>query len=242
MALKYFLPVAILLCVSCGDGEEARTSDSLLQDSVMKASQHNDSLMTTGVVSKDTVHHTALPTVFDGDIIMENYGVDQCVAWNQLMGGKYNHIGIIFQRQKDGILCVADLTDSVRVTELTNYVDRATDGQVAVLRLKNANVTLTEEKVTSLRESARAYKGKPADMVLNWDDSRLYPAEFVWKVYNNAMRLTLCPTRKVADFDISDEKQKELTKQYGGNVSPKDEAVSIDDIYHSEKLEIIYEK
>jgi hypothetical protein len=241
MALRYFLPVALVFCISCGSEAEMQTSDSSFNDSVANATQYMDSMMAT-TVADDTVHHTALPPVFDGDIIMENYGASQCQTWHELMGGKYNHVGIIFQRPKDGLLCVADVTDSVRVTELTTYVDRAQEGHIALLRLKNANLTLTEDKVKSLRQSAKNYKGVPADLVLNWDDSHLYPAEFVWKVYNNAMRLTLCPTRKVEDFDISEEKKKELGKQYGGQVSARDEAVSIDDIYHSEKLEIVFEK
>jgi hypothetical protein len=194
------------------------------------------------IAARDTEFHTALPPVFEGDIIMEVYGADQPKLWGELMRGKYNHCGMIMMRPKDGILCVVDIMDSVRLTELTSYVDRAEGGKLCLLRLKNANMTLNEEKVKALKASAKAYKGVPFDPVLNWDDSRMYPAELLWKIYNNALMLTLCEKTKVDSFNISSERQEEVGKQYGGNVSPRDEAVSIDDIYNSPKLEIIYEK
>lgn len=239
--MRILIPAFLFLLVACGDDStEVNKKDSLFMDSMINARNRVSS--DSAAAAHTTEFHVALPPVFDGDIIMENFDHPNTALAQQLMGGKYNLVGIIFQRPKDGLLCVLDLTDSVHVTPLTEYVDRAKDGHVCVLRLKDANMTLNEEKVKSLRSSAKEYKGRPFDPVLNWDDSRLYPSELVWKVYNNAMRLTLCPTHTVADFDISDEKQKELSKEYGGTVSNKDEAVSTEDIYNSVKLEIVYEK
>jgi len=241
--MRILVPVMILfLASSCGnDGTEVNADDSAFMDSMIRARNHV-SVADTQPAVQDTVFHTALPPVLEGDIIMENCDHPSAVLSGELMGGKYNHVGIIFQRPKDGLLCVLDITDSVHLTPLTDYVDRAKDGHVCVLRLKDANKTLNEDKVKALKASAKAYKGVPSDPVLNWDDSHLYASELVWKVYNNAMRLTLCPTRTVADFKISDAKQKEVAKAHGGVVSSKDEAVSTDDIYKSAKLEIIYEK
>lgn len=241
MALRFFIPAALLFLISCGDAAtDVNVADSLFMDSMIRA--HNAAYDTSAVTARDTVFHTALPTVFAGDIIMQNYDAANPKLWGQLMGGKYNHVGMIVVRPKDGMLCVVDLVDSVRLVELTEYVDRAEGGHVALLRLKNSNVTLNEEKTKALLTSAKAFKGVPFDPVLNWDDSHLYPAELVWKIYNNAMMLTLCEKTTVAKFDISAEKQKELSKTYGGSVSPKDDAVSIDAIYKSPKLEVIYEK
>lgn len=240
--MRFLFPLILLLMISCGNETAVSSADSAFTDSMANAGNQTliDSALTTA--SGDTEFRVALPPVYDGDIIMENCTHPSAVLSQQLMGGKYNHVGIIFQRKKDGIYFVMDLTDSVHLTPLTEYVDRATDGHVCLLRLRDANKTLTEQKVTALRNAAKAYNGVPADPVLNWDDSHLYASELVWKVYNNAMLLTLCPTRTVADFDISDETQKELAKTHGGSVSNKDEAVSTDDIYNSVKLEVIYEK
>lgn len=241
MALRTLIPFAFLFIISCGDATtEVNEADSAFMDSMISARNHAvDSPSITQL--PDTEHHTALPVVFDGDIIMQNTDIKQASIIGGLMGGKYNHVGIIFQRKKDGLLMVAEVIDSVRMTPLTDFVDR-TGGHVCLLRIKNSNVTLTEAKVDKLRSAGKAYVGKGFDPVLNWDDSKLYSSEFVWKAYNNAMMLTLCPTRKVADFDISPEKQKELNAEHGGQVSNLDEAVSVDDIYNSEKLEVIYEQ
>lgn len=240
--MRFLFPVLILLLVSCGnDSTEVNAEDSAFMDSMINA-RNQGVIDNSAVAPMDTEFHTALPTVFEGDIIMENCDYPSAVIAGELMGSKYNHVGIIFQRPKDGLLCVLDITDSVRLIPLTDYVDRARDGHVCLLRLKNANKTLNEEKVTALKTSGKAYRGTPSDPVLNWDDSHLYSSELVWKVFNNAMLLKLCPTRTVADFNIPEAKQKEVAKEYGGVVSTKDEAVSPDDIYKSVKLEIIYEK
>lgn len=239
MAMKYFLPFVALLLTACTGEQTETVSDSLAVDS---ATQAQNLVANDKSRIRDTVFHTALPPVLDGDIIMQNYNSPQAQLLHLLVGGKYNHVGMIFKRPKDGLLIVVEMQDSVRMTPLTEFVDRGVDGHVCVLRLKDANKTLNEEKTVALRQAARAYKQKPFDPVLNWDDSGLYSSELVWKVYNNAMMLTLCPTRTVGDFDISEEKKKELKDTYAKTVSDRDEAVSPDDIYNSKKLEIIYEK
>jgi hypothetical protein len=240
MALRFIIPVAFLFLMACGDGTEQATKDSLIADSIMRASMAQ--LDSIAVAAGDTEFHTALPPVFDGDIILQVYGADQPKLWGELMPGKYNHCGLIIKRPKDGILCVVEVVDSVRLTELTNYVDRAEGGKLCVMRIKNANLTLNEEKVKALLTSAKTFKGIPFDPVLNWDDSHMYPAELIWKIYNNAMMLTLCEKTVVDSFHISADRKAELNKQYGGTVSGRDEAVSIEDIYNSPKLEIVYEK
>jgi hypothetical protein len=241
MALRLLLPCALLFVMACGEpGTPVNNADSAFMDSMLKA--HEAAYDSSLVSLRDTVFHTALPPVFEGDIIMQQYGGGKPKLWSELMGGKYNHVGIILMRPRDGILMVVDVTDTVRFTELTTYVDRAEDGHVAVLRLKDAKETLDEEKVKSLKETAKGFRGVPGDAVLNWDDTQMYPAELVWKVYNNALKLALCKKTTVASFGIAKEKQKELSTNYGGTVNAKDEAVSIDDIYNSPKLEIIYEK
>lgn len=237
--MRFIIPIAVLFAFGCADDTtDTRTDSTAGVDSATNA-QNTDP---NRVANKDTVFQTALPPVFDGDIILQNSRAPQAQLLHVLAGGKYNHVGLIFQRRKDGLLMVVEVTDSVKMTPLTDWVNASDSGHVCLMRLKNANLTLNEEKVKSLRDAVKAYKGVPFDPVLNWDDSGLYSSEFVWKVYNNAMRLTLCPTRTVGDFDISEEEKARLNKKYGKNVSDRDEAVSPDDIYHSEKLEIIYEK
>ena len=241
MALKKCILVPfcslLLACSNSGNSSDSKDSVSNTADStetaIAEAINNSD--------KRDTVFSKALPPVFDGDIIMINSSSPQAVLLNQLVGGKYNHVGIIFQRKKDGILMVTDVQDSVRATPLTDFVASSVNGAVCVLRLKDASKVLNEEKVKSMRETTRSYAKKPFDPVLNWDDSKIYSSELVSKIYDKSMMLKLCKTGTVADFDISEQKQKELSATYGGKVSTKDEAVSPDAIYNSPKLEIIYE-
>ncbi len=243
--MKYTFCVALFFVLSsCGGSSEDKKNedDTVAIAPLDSATQAQNLVANDRSQIKDTVFHTSLPPVFDGDIIMQNCTLPQAETITTLIGGKYNNVGLIFQRDRDGLLMVLEVLDSLRMTPLTDFVDRSTKGQVCLLRVKDANRIMTEKKTTALRNAAKAYKKKPFDGVLNWDDSHLYSSEFVWKVYNNAMTLKLCPTRAVKDFDISGDKKKQLEKKYGGEVSDRDEAVSIDDIYNSPKLEIIYEK
>ncbi|MFM2016552.1 MAG: hypothetical protein RL007_208 [Bacteroidota bacterium] len=241
MALKKYILIPFCsLLLACG----APDNSSDAKDSAGRNVDSTETAIANAINNsdkRDTVFSKALPPVFDGDIIMINSNSPQAVLLNQLVGGKYNHVGIIFQRKKDGILMVTDVQDSVVATPLTDFVASAVNGEVCVLRLKDASKVLNEDKVRSLREATRSYAKKPFDPVLNWDDSKIYSSELVWKVYDKSMMLKLCKTGTVADFDISEQKQKELSSTYGGNVSNKDEAVSPDAIYNSPKLEIIYE-
>lgn len=247
MVMKIFTAIGftflLLAWSACGDSASDTKSDSDTTIAVTLDSAQQANLMVENDMRniKDTVFHTALPPVFEGDIIMQNFDSRNANLMHKLMGGKYNHVGMIYKRPKDGMLMVVDMQDSVRVTPLTDFVDRSVDGHVCLLRVKDANLTLNEEKTKGLIDAAKAYKGRPFDPVMNWDDSHMYSSELIWKIYN-AIYLKLCPTRTVADFDISQEEKDRLKTDFGLNVSDKDEAVSIDDIYNSPKLEIIYEK
>lgn len=241
MALRNVISFAALtLLFSCGSPDAAADKKEAENQSADSAERAVAQAINSAPKS-DTVFSKALPPVFDGDIIMINSRSPQAELLHQLVGGKYNHVGLVLQRKKDGLLMVMDVQDSVRATPLTDFVASSADGSVCLLRLKDASKVLNESKVRSMRETVRTYARKPFDPVLNWDDSKVYSSEVVWKVYDKSMMLKLCPTGTVADFDISAQKQKELSSTYGGTVSNKDEAVSPDAIYNSPKLEIIYE-
>lgn len=237
---KVFSFTALTLLLSCGSPDAAADKKEAENQSADSAERAIAQAINSAPKS-DTVFSKALPPVFDGDIIMINSRSPQAELLHQLVGGKYNHVGLIFQRKKDGLLMVLDVQDSVRATPLTDFVSSSVNGAVCLLRLKDASKVLNEKKVNALRGTARSYAKKPFDPVLNWDDSKVYSSEVVWKVYDKSMMLKLCPTGTVADFDISAQNQKELSSTYGGTVSNKDEAVSPDAIYNSPKLEIIYE-
>jgi len=244
MVMKKYVFLFAVACTlfACGEPKETKNADTIIPVVTDSANQAQNLVANDRSQIKDTVFHTALPPVFDGDIIMQNCAAPEAQLVHELMGGKYNHVGLVFTRERDGLLMVLEMQDTMRTTPLTDFVDRSVNGSVCLLRMKDASKVLNEEKTRKLRAAAKAYKKSPFDPVLNWDDSGLYSSELVWKIYNNALNLKLCPTRKVADFNIGLEKQKELKKSYNKQVGNADEAVSIDDIYNSPKLERIYEK
>jgi hypothetical protein len=178
--------------------------------------------------SNDTMHMIALPPVMEGDLVFQILDNPFCNRYGKIFGSKYNNIGIIFIRQRDKLYIVISALDSVKPVPLTEWVDAGVGDHVALMRLKNANKTLTEKRTDKLRTALKAFKAHPLDQRLSWTDDAVYPSELAWKAYHNGLKIDLCTPKKLTD--------------YNKDATPGEEAVSPDDLYNSPKLELIYER
>jgi hypothetical protein len=107
-----FLPFLFLFFISCGD-DKSVNSDSLRADSALKAQQMKDTAPPPVAVSKDTMHLTALPPVFEGDIVMQISEDPMLVAFGNACKSKYNNAGMIFMRPRDNAYMVLEMRDTV---------------------------------------------------------------------------------------------------------------------------------
>jgi hypothetical protein len=247
LSLLYTMKNAALLfiatCLLFSCNEETKpviNKDSLAEDSAFKA---RPGMIPKTERSPDTLHMVALPPVFEGDLVFQNLGDEQLMAFGEATKSKYNNVGMIFMHPRTKVYMVVDAHDSVHTTPLTEWVSAGTDQKVALLRLKNSNLLLGAKKTKALLDVAKPMKGTPYDPYYSWSDEAFYPSEFIWKVYNQGPKLDLCETGKLSDLDLSGSLTAARMKTKYGDKIPKDEkVVTPDQIYKSPKLEIVFEK
>lgn len=241
----FFSGLLAFTLFSCGNGKPDVNTDSLRADSALKAQNpvsQRDSLMPV-THSTDTTHMVALPPVMEGDLVFQEMDDAQSQAFGKTSRSKYNNIGLIFLRPKDRQYIVFEVKDSCRITLLSDWVERGKKQHVALLRLKNANQLINEKKAKALKTTAKQLVNTPFDPYYSWSDDALYPSEMAWKLYHKAVKIDLCTPGKLSSFDLSDPLTKQQLKNKYGNAVPQDEqVVSPDDLYHSPKLEVIFER
>ncbi|HTL81088.1 MAG TPA: YiiX/YebB-like N1pC/P60 family cysteine hydrolase [Bacteroidia bacterium] len=240
---KILLPVLTFsLLAACGEGDKKQddsASSNFTIDSAFAAQQLLGSKTNT-----DTTKATALPPVQFGDIIMQNRSDDHGKFTTAFTGSKYNNMGIIFQLPQKNLLMVLSVGDSVKAFPLTEWV-AAGDGQhVALLRIKNANIYFNDKHEKMLTTELKSFRGKPYDAYSDWSDDEFYQAEMVYKGYHNALGIVLCKPEKFSTLNYHDPLTKKLFySKYPNGMFPADmDVVTPDDIYHSQALDIIYEK
>jgi hypothetical protein len=242
--MKLFFPVAIglLLLAGCADDQPAADSQSFQMDSAFKA-QETVRKEIEANRSKDTTKLVALPPVFEGDLVFQVNDDPVSLEWQKATGSKYSNVGMIFIRPRDQMYMVAEVLDSVHIMPLSDWVSRGQGQHVALLRLKNSNAILSEKKTEKLKAGVKAYKKLKGDPYFSWGDDAMYNSELIWKIYSNVLKIDLCTPQTLGSFNLNNEPLKSrLDKQYGGKIPKDDKAVSVDNLYKSPKLEVIFER
>lgn len=229
-----------LFLFSCGENKTTVNTDSLRTDSALRAQTN---IAPPVAVNPDTQKMVALPPVFEGDIVLQISEDPQHMAFGKACRSKYNHAGIIFIRPRDRMYVVMEMGDSVTATPLTEWRDRGQGQHIALLRLKNSNQLLNDKKTERLKKSAKAFRGVRKDYYYNWSDEALYPTELVWKMYNNALNISICEPGKLGEWDLTGLLiHGQMLKKYGEKIPKDEQVISTDAIYRSDKLEVIYEQ
>lgn len=175
----------------------------------------------------------------EGDILFQVNKSRQTKAIQDATNSNWSHVGMVFK--KDGKLVVYEAVQPVKITPLANWLARSVDDIFAVKRLSNADKWLTEENLVKLRTAAEKHLGKKYDIYFEWSDDNMYCSEYVWKVYNEVLGIEIGKKQKLKDFDLSGEEVKKIMKERYGNLPPLEEdVISPQDMYTSNKLQIIY--
>ncbi|MBK6521324.1 MAG: hypothetical protein IPG08_02770 [Sphingobacteriaceae bacterium] len=78
------------------------------------------------------------------------------------------------------------------------------------------------------------------DLGFNWSDEELYCSEYVWKLYDHALKIELGKLRPLKEFDLSHPKVQQIMKQrYGKHIPYDEKMISPGDMYNSTLLEEI---
>ena len=174
----------------------------------------------------------------NGDIIFHASKSDQSKAIQLATGSEYSHCGIVYIEA--GKTYVVEAVQPVKRTQFEEFVKRGEDGAYVVKRLRNAENILTEQVLERMKIEGQKMIGKKYDSHFNWSDDQIYCSELVWKIYERAAGIELCPLKKMNDFDFSNPIVKEVIKQrYKDQIPWEEPVVSPADLFESGELQII---
>ncbi len=174
----------------------------------------------------------------NGDIIFHASKSDQSKAIQLATGSEYSHCGIVYIEA--GKTYVVEAVQPVKRTPFEEFVKRGEDGAYVVKRLRNAENILTEQVLERMKIEGQKMIGKRYDSHFNWSDEQIYCSELVWKIYERATGIELCPLKKMNDFDFSNPSVKEVIKQrYKDQIPWEEPVVSPADLFESGELEVV---
>lgn len=176
----------------------------------------------------------------NGDIIFQTSQSSQSKAIQLATNSKYSHVGIIYSI--DNKFFVYEAVQPVKLTPLTQWIDRGKNDHYVVKRLKNADDVLTKETLSEMKRVGEQYKGKSYDIYFEWSDDKIYCSELVWKVYKKSTGIEIGELEELRDFDLSHEAVKQKMKErYGDNIPMGEKVISPAAMFNSSKLITIFE-
>jgi hypothetical protein len=96
---------------------------------------------------------------------------------------------------------------------------------------------LTNKVITAMHNFALEKLGTNYDNKLSLNSDDLYNAEFIWKIYNNTLELSLSIPREIKDYKVENSLAIDFLKDAYGPEILKEKIVSIGDLYQSQFLE-----
>jgi len=176
----------------------------------------------------------------NGDLVFSHLAIPQLKSLALLSKSDYKHVGVVFI-QADTVF-VYEAAGSVGLMPFSNWV--AKNKLDSTLVLKRLKKEYQQEFLSKkLIDEGQKYLANYRDIIFNWSDSMMYGPELVWKMYQRGAGITLCPTKKMKEWDHANVYVLGRLKQKYEIEHPfilEDTVVSVDDIFTSEKLEEVY--
>lgn len=177
-------------------------------------------------------------SVQDGDIIFQTSQSKQCEAVRIATNSKFSHCGIIYVI--NGEKYVFEAVQPVKITLLSEWIKHGEDNKYLVKRLKNSFKILTSEVISKMKNYGKQFDKKDYDLYFEWTDDKIYCSELVWKIYKNGAGIELCSLEKLKNFNLANEKVKQILKErYGNKIPLEEKVVAPSQLVNSNLLETI---
>lgn len=177
-------------------------------------------------------------SVQDGDIIFQTSQSKQCEAVRIATNSKFSHCGIIYEI--NGKKYVFEAVQPVKTTLLSEWIKHGEGNKYLVKRLKNSSVILTSEVISKMKNYGKQFDKKDYDLYFEWTDDKIYCSELVWKIYKNGAGIELCSLEKLKNFNLANEKVKQILKErYGNKIPLEEKVVAPSQLVNSNLLETI---
>lgn len=177
----------------------------------------------------------------NGDLIFHTSTSGQSLAIQIASNSKYSHVGMIYQDGgKDYVL---EAVQPVKLTPLTQFINRGENKHYVVKRIKNSDEVLTSEGIAKMKMIGGKYLNKNYDLKFEWSDDKIYCSELVWKIYDQAFGIKIGALQQIKDFDLSDPVVKAKAKQrYGKNIPLEELIITPDRMFQSDQLVTVFER
>lgn len=180
-------------------------------------------------------------TIRNGDIIFQTSQSSQSKAIQLATNSKYSHMGIIYEM--DGKYFVYEAVQPVKLTSISEWINRGENRHYVIKRLENADQILTNSTLTKMKKIGEQFKGKSYDIYFEWSDDKIYCSELVWKIYKQATDIEIGELEQLSDFDLSNDIVKaKMQERYGENIPLDEKVISPAAMFESDKLITIVEK
>lgn len=177
-------------------------------------------------------------SVQDGDIIFQTSQSKQCEAVRIATNSKFSHCGIIYEI--NGKKYVFEAVQPIKTTLLSEWIKHGEDNKYLVKRLKNSSEILTSEVISKMKNYGKQFDKKDYDLYFEWTDDKIYCSELVWKIYKNGAGIELCSLEKLKNFNLANEKVKQILKErYGNKIPLEEKVVAPSQLVNSNLLETI---
>jgi hypothetical protein len=171
--------------------------------------------------------------LLDGDIIFQTSTSSQSQAVQLLTKSRYSHMGMVYT--KDGEAFVFEASAKVKLTPVRKWIEGGEGGKFVVKRLADRS-RLNSNSLKKMKQAGSDLKGRSYDPYFEWDDSRMYCSELVYKVYK-AGGIELGQLQKVKDFDLSHPKvKKKMQERFGDDINYEETVISPASMFDDEKL------
>lgn len=192
-------------------------------------------------VKKDSLKGNLLKTdnFQNGDIIFQTSTSNQSKAIQLATKSKYSHMGIIYKIENT--FFVYEAVQPVKLTRLSDWIQRGENGHYVVKRLENAEQILTPEALLKMQKVGEDFKGKPYDLFFEWSDDKIYCSELVWKIYNESLGIEIGNLERLSDFDLSHiAVQSKLEERYGTEIPMNEKVISPAAMFNYKNLVLVY--
>ena len=171
----------------------------------------------------------------NGDIIFQTSKSSQSKAIQLATKSKYSHMGIIYEN--DGQFFVYEAVQPVKLTPLSEWINRGKNGHYVIKRLENADQVLTNSTLTKMKQIGGQFKGRPYDIYFEWSDDKIYCSELVWKIYKQAADIEIGQLESLSDFDLTNEiVHMKMKERYGENIPMNEKVISPAAMFNSDLL------
>lgn len=147
---------------------------------------------------------------------------------------KFNYVGILFIENK--VPVVYHATEPLSKCTFSEFIDLSEEKEFKIKYLSEEEL-LNNAAVEKMHNFALAKLGSAYDNALSLDNDKLYNAEFVWKIYEEATGLALCIPRPIKDFKADNSAAIDfLTEAYGSDILEQ-KIISVGDLFQSQFLD-----